>query len=277
MSPTASSTINPQDMSLKQFVRQRRFFLIAALSWVAMLMLTFSVIIPQFQEISYVRDRLDTEQRTLTQLNNKLQFLTSFDQEGFQEQNGRLNIILPSTKPFLPLLHSLKQLAADQGVIFSGLEWSVGLVASDSAEPVAEQAPGATARQRAGTQVAGAEEGLSKMDLELKVLGTTDRLNSYFDVITKMAPVVEIETVSLSPKFQVQEGIYEAAIKLSAFYAPLLSLRGAVVGDRPLPRLTTEETEYVNTLAEYRVYLESASLATPSAAPATPRQNPFSF
>ena len=267
----AEAQINPKDLSLKQLVRRRRYLLIAALSWVVMVMLTFSVLIPQFQEISYVRSRLNTEQQTLNQLNNKLKFLSSFDLDTFRQQDVNLNTILPSTKPFLQLLHSLKQLAFEQDVVFSGLDWNVGLVASESAVP--EPSIPAQASAKAGS--AGATEVLLKMPLQLKVLGTTEHLNTYFNEMTKMAPVVEIDAVDLAPRFQIKEGLYEASLKLTAYYAPLLSLRGAISGDKLLPQLSKDENEYIGKLNTYRIYVENSVgvAATPSAQ----RANPFSL
>ena len=267
IAPTAPAISMPE-MSLRQFVRSRRYLLIAVISWIAMIILLFSVIIPQSQEIQYIQGRYSTEQKTLEQLRNKLQFLDAFDLEGFQQQNDRINTILPSSKPFLPLLHALKSLANEQGVIFSGLEWSIGLVASESAQPQSDQQ---VASARGGAQP---EESLSKMELEMKILGTTDRLNSYFEAMTRMAPVIETDTVSLSPKFQIQEGVYEASLKLTAFYAPLISLRGVVTGDKPLPKLSNDENAYTQTLQNYRVYVEDQSSIE---ATSSGRVNPFAF
>lgn len=263
-----STGVSMPEMSLRQFIRSRRYLLIAVLSWIAMIILLFSVIVPQFQEIQYIQGRYSTEQKTLEQLRNKLQFLDAFDLEGFRQQNDRINTILPSSKPFLPLLHALKSLANEQGVIFSGLEWSIGLVASESAQPQPDQP---TATTRGGTQQ---EESLSKMELEMKILGTTDRLNLYFEAMTRMAPVIETDTVSLSPKFQIQEGVYEASLKLTAFYAPLISLRGVVTGDKPLPKLSNDENAYIQSLQGYRVYVEDLSSVE---ATASGRTNPFTF
>ncbi len=267
----AGAQINPKDLSLEQLIRRRRYLLLAILSWVVMVMLTFSVLIPQFQQISYTRLRLNTEQQTFNQVNNKLKFLSSFDVNSFQQQEMNLNLILPSTKPFLQLLHSLKQLAVEQDVLFSGLDWNVGLVASESAVPVPLSAPQTSAK--AGT--VGATEALLKMPLQLKVLGTTEKLNTYFNELTKMAPVVEIDTVDLAPRFQIKEGLYEASLKLSAYYAPLFSLRGAVTGDKPLPQLTKDENEYIGKLSNYRIYVENATGG--GATPSAQRANPFSL
>lgn len=265
-------TTPPPDMSLRQFVRQRRYFLAAALSWVIMVMLTFSVLVPQLQEITYVRERHDTETKALAQLRNKVQFLASFDVDAFKKQNERMNTVLPSSKPFLPLLFSLKQLAQEKDVIFSGLEWSIGLVASDSAEPKADAQVAPKGKQ---AQEAGNTESLAKMSLELKVLGTTEKLNGYFDAMTRITPVVEIDDVALAPKFQIQVGLYEASLKLSSFYAPLTSLRSVVLGDRPLPQLSEKEKGYVQRLTEYTVYMEDT--ADVQDATSSGRENIFAF
>lgn len=236
-----------------------------------MVMLLFSVVIPQFQDIQYLYSRLETERLTASQLKNKLQFLEAFDINGFQAQNDRLDVMLPSTKPFLPLLFSLKELAKQQDVVFSGLDWSIGLVASDSAAPTAPPTAGLTTKGAAPV----VNESLQKMNLVLKVLGTTEKLNGYFDTMTRITPVVEIDDVTLAPKFQIQPGIYEATLKLTAFYAPLTSLRTAVTGDKPLPKLTEAEQGYVKRLSEYITFTEEIDtrpVATPSA-----RANPFAF
>lgn len=268
----ASPQINPADLSLKQLIRRRRYLLLAVLSGAVMAILTFSVLIPQFQQISSIRSRVNTEQQKLDQLNNKVQFLTTFDLNTFKQQHTNLNLILPSAKPFLQLLFSLKQLASDQGVVFSGLDWNVGLVASESATsvPLVGTQPSATAGN------AGSSEALLKMPLQLKVLGTTESLNTYFDEMTRMTPVVEIDTVDLVPRFQIQEGLYEASLKLSAYYAPLLSLYGAISGDKLLPKLTQDETDYIGKLGNYHLYIENVS-ETGGPTPSVQRENPFSL
>ena len=188
----AGAQINPADLSLKQLIRRRRYLLLAVLSWVVMLMLTFSVLIPQFQAISSIRSQLNAEQQTLNQLNNKLQFLSTFNLNTFKQQNTNLNMILPSTKPFLQLLYSLKQLASDQGVVFSGLDWSVGLVASESASPASSTVAQTSAKTSAtkATSPPGATEALLKMPLQLKVLGTTENLNTYSATIPNSRGII---------------------------------------------------------------------------------------
>jgi len=237
-----------------------------------MFMLLFSVVIPQIQDIQYLQSRLETERSTADQLKNKLQFLEAFDLNGFKAQNERVNVMLPATKPFLPLLYSLKELAKQEDVIFSGLDWSIGLVASDSAA----QSQGTETSKSTKTTAAQVASGdsLQKMNLVLKVLGTTEKLNGYFDAMTRITPVVEIDDVALAPKFQIQQGIYEATLKLTSFFAPLTTLRTAVTGDKPLPKLTQEEQAYIQKLNEYTTFVEAqnVSIATPSA-----RQNPFGF
>lgn len=263
-------TVGPE-MSLRQFARQRRFLLISIVCWIAMTMLLFSVVIPQFQDMQYLQTRLEADRVTAAQVKNKLQFLEAFDVNGFKNQNDRLNVMLPSTKPFLPLLFSLKELARQQEVVFSGLDWSIGLVASDSADKVALPQSGLVTKG----VVAPVNEGLQKMNLELKVLGPTEKLNGYFDAMTRITPVVEIDDVTLAPKFQIQQGMYEATLKLTAFYAPLATLRTTVVGDNPLPKLTDAENGYVGKLNEYVTFTEqqdTSPLVTPSG-----RANPFAF
>ena len=260
------------EMSLRQFARQRRFLLTSIACWVAMTMLLFSVVIPQFQDMQYLQTRLESERLTAAQLKNKLQFLESFDVNGFKSQNDRLNIMLPSTKPFLPLLFSLKELAKQQDVVFTGLDWSIGLVASDSAEKTTTAPSGLVTK---GKTAVASDEVLAKMNLELKVLGSTEKLNGYFDAMTRITPVVEIDDVRLAPKFQIQQGMYEATLKLTAFYAPLTLLRTAVVGDKPLPKLTEAENEYVGKLNEYTTFTEQQDASPLTAPPA--RANPFAF
>jgi hypothetical protein len=57
------------EMSLRQFARQRRFLLTSIACWIAMTMLLFSVVIPQFQDMQYLQSRLESERLT-AQLKN---------------------------------------------------------------------------------------------------------------------------------------------------------------------------------------------------------------
>jgi Tfp pilus assembly protein PilO len=262
--------MDPQDFSLKVILRERRYLLLSVLSWIVVILLTFTIVIPQFQQIIADRQQLESEQSTFKQTQSKLQFLEGFNNEQFTAQSTQVDRILPSAKPFFQLLTALRELANQQGVVFSGLDWNIGLVASDSAQPA--QPEKQTTKKTA--QPAQSTDELERMGLELTILGSSPQITSYLDAMSRITPVVEIDDVTLSPRFQIQDGFYEAKLKITSFYAPLAALRSARLNDRLLPKFSTAEQEYLGTLGEYVVFENEIGQNT---ATSSARNNIFGF
>lgn len=267
--------------SLMQIVRERRYLIASALSWVVMFTLTFAVLVPRIQDMMAAKQVLDDKTDVLTKLQNKANFLRAFQEEGFKKQDVRIARILPTSKPFLTLLSALEQLSSDKGVVFSGLDINPGPISSQEAEPAAstdQQTQQTTSKSTSQTN-----DVLQNVELEMRALGTAENINGFLEGLGTIAPVIDIRTFTLIPKTITQKDktpvasesgkLYEARIKLSVMYAPL-SARVETL--KPLPSLTTDEQKYSeNDLAKYVVY--EATTVPPQPTDGTQgKENPFS-
>ena len=265
--------------SLMQIVRERRYLIASALSWVVMFTLTFAVLIPRIQDMMSAKQVLDDKTDVLTTLQNKANFLRAFQEEGFKQQNVRVARILPTSKPFLTLLSALEQLSSDKGVVFSGLDINPGPISSQEAEPTAMADQQTTSKNTSQTN-----DVLQSVELEMRTLGTAENLNGFLEGLGTVTPVIDIRTFTLIPKTIAQKDktpaasesdkLYEARIKLSVMYAPLTARVEAL---KSLPSLTTDEQKYgENDLAKYTVY-EATTIPLQPTDGTQGKENPFSL
>jgi len=260
------SKIFTTNASLMQIVRERRFLLLSIGSGILMFTLTFSTLIPRIQEMLAAKDALDEKQASLTRFQNKVRFLQSFQAEDFNQQNGRMNQILPSGKPFLSLLFSLEKIASEHQVVFSGLDISPGEIASGSGDVVVQSASSRTS------------DTLQSVDFDMKVLGSSAHINDFLSALNTAAPALNVRNFTLSPKVvgveetATGEVLYEAKIRVAALYAPL-----AVVVDslKPLPTLTKEEDDYVKTALSSYTIIPPGEVTQPATAEG--KIDPFSL
>ena len=245
-----------KDMSTTQFIRHRRYLLLSVLAWISCGLIGMFVLFPQVDFLFSIQDTIASQENKLEDLQNKVQFLESFDILQFRDQNAKANNVLPSVKPFLQLLHSLGSLAEEQEVVISGLDWRVGLVSSESGDPVEQtQTTTPTARTPASSS-----DRLEELTFTVNLLGTAQNINSFLIEINRIAPIVDVTGISLSPRPQLSADLYEASLDVVSYYAPLTSiLQARVTTLRSITRLTPEERAFSEDLDAYRDFAETAT------------------
>ncbi|HZZ98840.1 MAG TPA: hypothetical protein VFG51_02810 [Candidatus Saccharimonadia bacterium] len=230
-------------------LRIRRFLILSIASLIVIAILAFVVVVPRVQSILTLRDDITSQQHTLDTLQNKERFLESFKNAEFDALNEKLQRILPSTKPFLQTLASLEQLSLQENVIFAGLDVNPGEIASSSAVVSPKDA----------------HSDLQKMELKMKIDGTSAQINSFINKVTTIAPALDVKAFSST----VQPGLdaaalgantsYEADVDLTALYAPILVSKDSGAG---LPPLTKAENDYAtSTLSTYVLFPETTLVA----------------
>lgn len=257
-------------LSLKRALHERRYLVAAVGSWVVMAVLIALLVIPQVRAALDTKNQLDSKKETLSKLENKMQFLQNFKQDEFVKLSVSVARVLPSSKPFLPLLFSLEQLSQNQQVVFTGLTISPGDIGTDSAKLTTTG-------------------GLQQIPFDIQILGTSTNINGFLDKLNSVAPALDVQTFSLTPKKSggktatapsapgtpegQTEDLYEAKIKVMVLYAPT----GKVTVDttQPLPKLSADEEDYLQT--GFRAYTLFTPAATAPAPGSTGKDDPFAL
>lgn len=232
-------------------LRVRRYLILSVASIIVIAILAIVVVVPRVQSILTLRDDISSQQRTLDTLQNKERFLESFKNAEFDALNEKLQRILPSTKPFLQTLASLEQLSLQENVIFAGLDVNPGEIASSSAVVSPKDA----------------HSDLQKMELKMKIDGTSAQINSFINKVTTIAPALDVKAFSSS----VQPGSdattlgsntsYEADVDLTALYAPILVSKDSGAG---LLTLTKAENDYASSKLSSYVLFPETNLVAPN-------------
>lgn len=226
----------------------RKYLAMSVLSWgVAALLIVF-YLLPQISSTLEASQSLETSRQQLRTLQDKLDFIQTFQGDTFRSQENRVNTILPSYKPLLPLLNSLGQLSASQNVALTGIELNPGSISTASAES-----------QQAAQRAAG---GLAMLPVKLNVRGGIDNVNAFLNSLNTVTPVLELSDISLNP---VSGGVevltpsaYEGGIGLVSYYAPIASVKTSV--SQKLPTLSNADLDLIQELEQYTIY---ASLIVP--------------
>jgi Tfp pilus assembly protein PilO len=151
---------------------------------------------PQLQSALASWDKIQTEQKLLSELKKKDAGLREFSSGFNQTQVDQVEKALPSKKPLLELLTTLNQVASNTNVVFTGIELSPGSIATNSAQIPKDQ-PKTKSKAKARASTPSTQE-YDTMRIELSVEGKLSQLNAFFAQVEKMAPVTTISSLQLS-------------------------------------------------------------------------------
>lgn len=229
---------------LQRKILERKSFALSVVSWIVVILLVWQFLIPQIQLSLTAYTSMDSARKNLISLQDKLTFIQSFQSDAFATQRERVDSILPSYKPFLPLMNTLQQLSVEQNVALTGIELNPGNIATDAATVIA------TAR---------AENGLATLPVKLTVFGDLGNVNAYLDSLNRAIPILEISEISLNPRSNktaessenVEVGTaYEGQISVISYYAPITAQ--SVLAQK-LPVLSNVELTFLKTLDQFMV------------------------
>lgn len=214
-------TSNLSKINYRLLLSTRRYLVFAAGLSLVSIIVFFSLIFPRIQSIQENRKELEQKQKQLTQSSEKLKLLLNVNQTTLFQEKERIDALLPSYKPLLPLIARMEQLSAENHVIVTSFQVSPGdlSLATDSA----------AARKKSTASKKQVNSNVSSLPLSLLLYGTINDLYNFLDGIDTLVPLADITGITLSSSnnianFQEQTGIettdpiYEAELNFEAYF-----------------------------------------------------------
>lgn len=169
--------------------------------------------------------------KQLSQLETKLNTLNGIEPLLIEDRVRKMEAVFPSVKPIVPLLASLSQLAAEQGLTFGGVSLSPG-------------------------SLSGPETDLNDLSFGFQIGGDFDRISQFMQALENTAPLMKIEEVGLTIKtnslFDRLETIVVADIKVAAYYQAPPKTLGSL--NKPIKLLSRSEEVLLNQLVGFRTF-----------------------
>ncbi len=254
----------PNEVNLKSVFAIRKYVVIPAVSVVVILLLTVFVFVPQVRSIIELRSGLVSSQKELDKLEEKVQALSSLDEDTLIKQVETLETVLPTKKAVIEWLHALNGLSGESQVALGEIVLNPGSIATESAEastssktrPTPTPKPTSSSRDR----VVSAQ--LESFELGLEIEGSIDGVTHFLENIQQVAPVVRITALELVPvarrrggvvpEEQLRGEIAQAKMELLLFYVPLPNQLAPV--SKALDIISASEFELLERFEEFQVY-----------------------
>lgn len=226
------------------YLKRHKFLSIALAIWIAVVALTLLILAPRLDAIAKLRVKINTEDKKLTQIQQKLLFLQTLDATSLHNQEIDLQKALPSQKPVTPLLASLEILARNAGILLSSFELSPGLVASQSA---------ATPSEKSGVMAVTRYPNIGALPLKMEVHGEFSQMNAFFRSLDLLVPLVQVRSIGFTALSQKKdsgstEKQYRAEVELDSLYT--LSEAKTTEPPETLPALKPEEITLITRISQ---------------------------
>ena len=150
--------------------------------------LFFLLLFPRIQQVQTHRQELRAYQEQLQSSTEKLSLLQNVNQTQLFQQKEKINALLPTYKPLLPLIGRLEQLSIASNVIVTSFETSPGELSTSSGSLKKESS---SARKLVQSNV-------DSLPLTLKLFGTISDIYRFLEGIDTLVPLADITSISLS-------------------------------------------------------------------------------
>jgi hypothetical protein len=199
-----------------------------------------------------------TNKRKLALLLEKANKLEGLNEAELQEKVNLVERVLPSKKPVLLFIDSLKLLADEQEVLIGGVTLNPGQIYAEEKE----------------------QKNVESMQIAFQVTGELDKISQFLDSLEQRGPVMRVESFGLKipdlesgqqDSKQDQEGV-ESTLNVKVFYQYLPESMGKV--SDPLHLLSAEEKKILEEIEKFEVIKveQDEQLLTPVG-----KENPFEF
>ncbi|MCA9369956.1 MAG: type 4a pilus biogenesis protein PilO [Pseudomonadales bacterium] len=213
----------------KLLLSRRRYLFTAVALLAGSALLIFVVAIPQ-ANMAYEKQQQTTALRKEIAVLEKKRDQLQLVQQQTQEQSEVADAALPSKKPLLELLSSLRSAANQSGVTLSTFEVSPGELAT------------ASAQTKRSSQV----EDYDALDLYVELEGDFTSIQSFLQIIEQFAPFTSFTKVTLQKKSNDQTanfrsaGVLRAELETRTYYF-IKDVTTSV--DTPLPEIASDQEE----------------------------------
>ncbi len=186
------TTVNQaQPNQIKVILNTRRQLILAIVFGFLALTVLLAVCLPKAMGLMQQYQDLQSEKQKLSKLQSKLVSLDNTIQLADQASLEITDTILPSKKPLLELLTSLRRVEAISGVKIINLALSPGLIASSTSQLAAQ------------TQARRSQVGYDVLDLDMSVKGNFSQIQDFMQLLEKIAPFTTIANFTLSDNMSV--------------------------------------------------------------------------
>jgi len=199
--------------NVQHFLRARRYLAISIGISLVCIVIFFSAIFPRVQGIQTKRQTVQKEQKKLESNQQKLQILENVESIDVYAQKDRINALLPSEKPLLPLLRRLETLSGESNVIVTEFGLSPGQISSGSAQ----------AKQSSKNE--NVVKNTQSVETKLTVLGKIGDINAFLRALNTVSPITSVSALSLKKintrsNEQVADNtpVFEVTLTLQTFY-----------------------------------------------------------
>lgn len=205
---------------------------------VATLLLILVGLIPLFGSASSQLNKIETRDKELTLLEQKVAVLSQIDQEVLKQRTQVIKAALPENKDVIAYLSAIDGLSRELGLSFGGITVSPGEVSGNS-----NAAPARGSRASRQRQVSQ----LNVLDTDIKITGSRDGIYAFLRQVEQTLPLMQITNVVVD---NVQPDLYSMTLSLGMLWSP--SVEGDLKGKIEL--FTESEEQYFQRLSGFRTY-----------------------
>ncbi len=223
--------------NLKLYLNTRQELVYAGILIGVSVLLTFLIILPQFNKLNQSRSVLKKEQKKLTLLRKKAADLNNLRAGVGLNQLKILDQLLPNEKPLLELMTQLSNIAKLTGVEMSNLQLTPGIIAENDQSQV---------NARVGRKSYGT------LKIEMSVSGSFLGVRQFMDLVEKIAPFTTINEFSFNYDENTNDDeIRKASAQLTTstyFYTrPKM-----FTSKSELPKVSDKDLKILNQLAQFK-------------------------
>ncbi|PWU22894.1 hypothetical protein C5B42_04900 [Candidatus Cerribacteria bacterium 'Amazon FNV 2010 28 9'] len=190
------------------YLKRHRYLTAAMISWVVMGVLTVVFLIPQIGLVAQHRSDVAAQQKKFDDTKAAVSFLQGLNADTLHTQATTVQSVLPQTKPVIPLLSSMEQLAAQAGISLNSLTLNPGKVSTGSADPSSAQK--------------STIDGVYSLPMRLEVQGQFLPMHTFFKSLDQLVPLINIKTIEFTALNQAssvnQNSQYKAIVDLESLY-----------------------------------------------------------
>lgn len=237
-------------LNLKSLVNNRPYLLYSGLISLISLIVLFSGITPQVNNIFDLQRDIKAGDEELKLLSRKTADLENIEAKAAYGSLDSVNKVLPSKKPLLELLTALNLVAEQNNVSFANLSLSPGEISSQSAE-LLDGAKKTSSKNKKKTSQSKNKEGYDALSVELEVAGLFSDVQKFFIDIEKVAPLTNISSLSLDIKsadiIRASDEVNAELVLQTYFFTQSVTANL----DSPLPDIGRKELEIIDEVKSY--------------------------
>lgn len=229
--------MNQESVSLRQQLIRHQMVVRAAGVTVAAVLVILIGLMPLFRSASTLLGKIDTRNKELTLLTQKVAVLSQIDQEVLKQRTQVIKRALPENKDVIAYLSAVDGLSRELGLSFGGITVAPGEVSGTTTTPTRGSR---ASRQRQVSQ-------LNVLDTDIKITGNRDGIYAFLRQVEQTLPLMQVTNVTVD---NIQDDLFSMTLSLGMLWSPSVEsdLRGKI------ELFTESEEQYFQRLNVFRTY-----------------------